>query len=62
MLKLILGGAAGAPSLRVFLRKGGIPLKLPVWDLCGKLFLGGAALQRCGNCIIVNEALTAEVT
>src|SRR5260370_6004008 len=27
-----------------------------------KLFLGGAALQRCGNCIIVNEALAAEVT
>ena len=55
-------GACGCPILARFLRKGGIPLKLPVWDLYGKLILGGAALQRCGNCIIMNEALAAEVT
>src|ERR1019366_8118094 len=26
------------------------------------LTLGGAALQRCGNCIVLSAALTAEVT
>jgi hypothetical protein len=27
-----------------------------------QLFLGGAAVHRCGNCIIVNKTLAAEVT
>jgi hypothetical protein len=26
------------------------------------LILGGAALQRCGDCIVLNAALAAEVT
>jgi hypothetical protein len=26
------------------------------------LILGGAALQRCGNCIVLNAALAAEAT
>jgi hypothetical protein len=31
-------------------------------NLMLKLILGGAALQRSGNCIIVNAALAAEAT
>jgi len=27
-----------------------------------RLILGGAALQRCGNCIVLSEALAAEVS
>jgi len=53
---------AGCPILARFLRKGGIRRSHPAGDLLLYLILGGAALQRCGNCIVWIAASAAEVT
>jgi len=52
---------AGAPSLRVL----GARVDSTVASCVGfglHLILGGAALQRCGNCIVLIAAFAAEVT
>jgi len=36
--------------------------RIPLGDLLMHLILGGAALQRCGNCIVWIAASAAEVT
>ena len=53
---------AGCPILARCLRKGGIRRSPPGGDLLLHLILGGAALQRCGNCIVWIATSAAEVT